>query len=137
MPSLRLNWATKPRVAVNVNPPQVEKFRSTMSISSFFSSLVGTLHADAPEEVNAPETEPQEEVAAEAEEEEPEDVHPKLLEEAQESPKCKAATQHFFHCQEKVQSGKGFKHEDCVEEMFHMMHCTNNEVAPKLFAKLR
>jgi len=71
------------------------------------------------------------------EEEEPEDIHPHLREEAQESPKCKAASQHFLHCQEKVHSGKGFKHEDCVEEMFHMMHCTDNEVAPKLFAKLR
>jgi hypothetical protein len=51
----------------------------TMSISSFFSSLVaGTLHADAPEESKVSEAEPQEEVAGEAEaaeeEEEPEDV---------------------------------------------------------------
>ncbi|KAF8498088.1 Non-heme 11 kDa protein of cytochrome bc1 complex [Russula emetica] len=111
-----------------------------MSISSFFSSLVaGTLHADAPEESKLSEAEPQEEeVTGEAEvaqeEEEPEDIHPQLREEAQESPKCKSATQHFLHCQEKVQSGKGFKHEDCVEEI--MMHCTDNEVAPKLFAKL-
>ena len=44
-------------------------------------------------------------------------IHPQLREEAQESSKCKAAAHHFFHCQEKVQSGKGFKHEDCVEEM--------------------
>jgi hypothetical protein len=51
----------------------------TMSISSFFSSLVaGTLHADAPEESKVSEAEPQEEVAGEVEaaeeEEEPEDV---------------------------------------------------------------
>lgn len=52
----------------------------TMSISSFFSSLVaGTLHADAPEESKVSEAEPQEEeVAGETEasqeEEEPEDV---------------------------------------------------------------
>jgi len=46
-----------------------------MSFSSFFSSLLGTLHADSPEEAKAPEPEPQEGVAAEgAEEEEPEDV---------------------------------------------------------------
>jgi len=112
------------------------------SISSFFSSLVGSLHADAPEEAKISEAQPQEEVVAveaDEDEEEPEDVrlpvlfvrgafplsqvfwacqiHPQLREEAQESPKCKAAAQHFFHCQEKVQSGKGFKHEDCVEEM--------------------
>ncbi|KAF8264861.1 ubiquinol-cytochrome C reductase hinge domain-containing protein [Lactarius quietus] len=112
-----------------------------MSLSSFFSSFVGTLYADAPEESEVVEAEPQEveEVVAEVEveEEEPEDIHPQLREEAQESTKCKAAAHHFFHCQEKVQSGKGFQHEDCVEEMFHMMHCTDNELAPKLFAKLR
>ncbi|KAI0262812.1 hypothetical protein BC834DRAFT_1027910 [Gloeopeniophorella convolvens] len=114
-----------------------------MSLSSFFSSFIGTVHADSPEE-KAPEEqkeesqeEPQEEAAEEAaeEEEDPEDIHPQLREEAQESPKCRAAAQHFFHCQEKVESGKGFKHEDCVEEI--MMHCTDNELAPKLFAKLR
>lgn len=114
-----------------------------MSLSSFFSSFVGTLHADAPEESKISEAEPQEveEVVAEVvevEEDDPEDVrslhrrwgfvtehrtvpcvqiHPQLREEAQESSKCKAAAHHFFHCQEKVQSGKGFKHEDCVEEM--------------------
>ena len=51
---------------------------TTMSLSSFFSSFVGTLHADAPEESKVQETEPQEveEAAAEveAEEDEPEDV---------------------------------------------------------------
>ncbi|KAH8981965.1 Non-heme 11 kDa protein of cytochrome bc1 complex [Lactarius hatsudake] len=95
-----------------------------MSLSSFFSSFVGTLHADAPEESKVAEPEPQqvEEAAAEAEEEKSKTIStcadsPPLREEAQESSKCKAATQHFFHCQEKVQSGKGFKHEDCVEEM--------------------
>ena len=46
-----------------------------MSLSSFFSSLVGTLHADAPEEAKAPEPEPPQDVAPqEPEEEEPEDV---------------------------------------------------------------
>ena len=49
-----------------------------MSLSSFFSSFVGTLHADAPEESKVQGTEPQEveEAAAEveAEEDEPEDV---------------------------------------------------------------
>ncbi|KAI0040099.1 hypothetical protein FA95DRAFT_1612055 [Auriscalpium vulgare] len=109
-----------------------------MSLSSFFSSFVGVVHADAPEEKSEPEAkeEPQEEEAKEEEEEEePEDIHPVLREEAQESAKCKPLTHHFLQCQERVQSGQGFKHEDCVEEI--MMHCTDNEVAPKLFAKLR
>ena len=112
-----------------------------MTFSSFFSSRVETIHADAPEEQKVSDVDSQEGVPADAqpeseEEEEPEDVclllffllvaepcflnpqiHPTLREEAQESSKCRAATQHFFHCQEKVQSGKGFKHEDCVEEM--------------------
>jgi hypothetical protein len=70
-----------------VSEPTSELRPVTMSISSFFSSLVaGTLHADAPEESNVSEAEPQqEEIAGEAEaapaqeeegpeEEEPEDV---------------------------------------------------------------
>ncbi|KAG8870721.1 hypothetical protein FRB97_009431 [Tulasnella sp. 331] len=39
------------------------------------------------------------------------------------------------HCQEKVNAGEGFKGEDCVEEF--MMHCVDNCIAPKLFAKLK
>ncbi|THH20925.1 hypothetical protein EW146_g515 [Bondarzewia mesenterica] len=88
-----------------------------MSLSSFLSSIVGVVHADAPEE-KPQEGEPQEAEAAEAEEEEePEDIHPQLREECQESAKCKPLTQHFLHCQEKVQAGEGYKGEDCVEEM--------------------
>jgi hypothetical protein len=46
-----------------------------MGISTIFSSLMGTLHADAPQEEKVPEAEPQETVAVEEpEEEEPEDV---------------------------------------------------------------
>jgi ubiquinol-cytochrome c reductase subunit 6 len=46
-----------------------------MSISTFFSSLVGTLHADAPQEEKIIEAEPQEAAAVEEPEEEgPEDV---------------------------------------------------------------
>jgi ubiquinol-cytochrome c reductase subunit 6 len=109
------------------------------------SSIVGAIYADAPQEQSLqtaesqeePPADPETEVQPEPEEEDPEDVrfflflfafliqshilnlqiHPTLREEAQESSKCKAAAQHFFHCQEKVLSGKGFKHEDCVEEM--------------------
>lgn len=51
-----------------------------MSVSSFFSYFVGTLHADAPEESQISEAEPQEVVeevevkVVEVEEEDPEDV---------------------------------------------------------------
>ncbi|KAA1477623.1 Non-heme 11 kDa protein of cytochrome bc1 complex [Dentipellis sp. KUC8613] len=109
-----------------------------MSLSSIFSAVFGgDIHADAPEE--KPEETPAEqpEEKEEEEEEEPEDIHPVLREECQESAKCKPLTEHFLHCQEKVQAGEGFKGEDCVEEMFHMMHCADNCVAPKLFSKLR
>ncbi|ETW80143.1 hypothetical protein HETIRDRAFT_410575 [Heterobasidion irregulare TC 32-1] len=110
-----------------------------MSLSSFFSSFIGIAHADAPEAKPESQQEGEEQKVeeAEAEEEEPEDIHPHLREECQESAKCKPLTQHFLHCQEKVQAGEGFPHEDCVEEIFHMMHCTDNCLAPKLFSKLR
>ena len=53
---------------------------STMSLSSVFSSFFQTVHADAPEEKEAPAQEPAEEPQAEEEEEEePEDVRPALF----------------------------------------------------------
>ncbi|KAI0341130.1 hypothetical protein BDW22DRAFT_1430280 [Trametopsis cervina] len=118
-----------------------------MSLSSLFSSFIPTIYADAPEEKPEAKSEPeeaeQEEPQAEAseaaeeeeEEEEPEDVLPALQEEAKESAACAAATKHFAHCQEKVGAGEGFHGETCVEEF--MMHCVDNYVAPKLFAKLK
>ncbi|KAJ8592367.1 hypothetical protein M405DRAFT_859809 [Rhizopogon salebrosus TDB-379] len=95
-----------------------------MSVSSFFSSFLNTVHGDAPEE-KQPESEPKEEEVAEAEEpskeseetEEVEDIHPVILEECKNSAACASLTRHFEHCQEKVQSGHGFKGEDCVEEL--------------------
>jgi len=127
-----------------------------MSISSFFSSYLPTVYADAPQEeekdqkeekedkeenVEEPEdkkeNDGEEAEAADEEEEEPEDVHPAIREECQSSTGCAALTKHFQHCQEKVEGGQGFKHEDCVEELFHMMHCVDNCAAPKLFSKLR
>ncbi|KAF9459522.1 ubiquinol-cytochrome C reductase hinge domain-containing protein [Collybia nuda] len=108
------------------------------SISSFFSSFLPVVHADSEEQPEQPtETKQEEAPAAEEEEEEPEDIHPTIREECKESAKCAALTKHFEHCQEKVQAGQGFKGEDCVEELFHMMHCVDECAAPKLFAKLR
>ncbi|KAF8883552.1 hypothetical protein BD779DRAFT_1539515 [Infundibulicybe gibba] len=107
-----------------------------MSLTSLFSSFF-TVHADAQEEsqvtqasaeVKEEEPEATEEAQEEEkveEEEEPEDIHPTLREECQNSTKCAALTKHFEHCQEKVQGGQGFKGEDC--------DC----VAPKLFSKLK
>lgn len=45
-------------------------------------------------------------------------LQPTIRDECRESPKCAALAKHFDHCQEKVQSGQGFKGEDCVEELY-------------------
>ncbi|KAJ8508700.1 hypothetical protein ONZ45_g9068 [Pleurotus djamor] len=89
-----------------------------MGVSSFFSSVFSTVYADEDKQVAEVQeaSEPAEEAAAEEEEEEPEDELPALREECQ-SGKCAALAKHFEHCQEKVQSGQGFKGEDCVEEL--------------------
>jgi len=114
-------------------------------IASFFSSFVSTVHADAPSDVDAPsdqDLQPTEQAvvvenAVAEEEPEPEDLHPSIREDCKASAKCAALTKHFEHCQEKVLSGQGFKGEDCVEELFHMMHCVDTAAAPKVFAQLR
>ncbi|KAG6823331.1 hypothetical protein H0H87_001348, partial [Tephrocybe sp. NHM501043] len=85
-----------------------------MSISSFLSSLLPVIHADSEEPTKEPEAS---KPAEEEEEEEPEDIHPTLREEVKQSAKIASITKHFEHCQEKVQSGQGFKGEDCVEEL--------------------
>ncbi|KAG1791107.1 Non-heme 11 kDa protein of cytochrome bc1 complex [Suillus plorans] len=114
-----------------------------MSVTSFFSSFFNTVHGDAPEE-KQPENETKEEEVAEAgepskeseeEEVEAEDIHPVIIEECKNSAACASLTRHFEHCQEKVQSGQGFKGEDCVEEL--LMHCADGCAAPKLFSKLK
>ncbi|EJD04743.1 Non-heme protein of cytochrome bc1 complex [Fomitiporia mediterranea MF3/22] len=120
-----------------------------MTFSTFWSSLVPTARCDEPEQkeeaekpeaeaenAEAEETSGKEEASEEDEEEEPEDPMVTLREECKESGACVKFSQHFEHCREKVEAGQGFKGEDCVEEMFHMMHCVDNCVAPKLFAKL-
>jgi len=81
--------------------------------------------------------EEKEEEEEEEEEDEPEDLQPVFREECQSSAKCAPLKQHFEHCQEKVQNGQGFKGEDCVEEMFHLMHCADECAGPRLFTKLR
>ncbi|KIK45715.1 hypothetical protein CY34DRAFT_77483 [Suillus luteus UH-Slu-Lm8-n1] len=115
-----------------------------MSVTSFFSYFVNTVHGDAPEEKQPDDKNIEEEVAEagepskeseEEEEVEAEDVHPIILEECKNSAACASLTRHFEHCQEKVQSGQGFKGEDCVEEL--MMHCADACAAPKLFSKLK
>lgn len=109
-------------------------------LSELFAALIPQAHAEekpAEETNNESKAEGGEEAKEEEEPEEPVDPADEIREECSETPECKGAKKHFEHCQEKVQSGQGFKHEDCVEEMFHMMHCVNECAAPKLFAKLK
>ncbi|PAV15627.1 Non-heme 11 kDa of cytochrome bc1 complex [Pyrrhoderma noxium] len=107
-----------------------------MSLSSLLSSIFPSASCDAPEEKEVAEKVAEEPEAEEEEEEEPEDPMVELREECQQG-SCAKFTHHFAHCQEKVEAGEGFKGEDCVEEMFHMMHCVDACVGPKLFAKLK
>jgi len=125
-------------------------------LSTLFSYLSPSIHADASTEESGPEEgkneksqevesqdeddsekkEDAEEEEEEEEEEEPEDLQPKLREECQTTAKCAPLKSHFEHCQEKVHAGQGFKGEDCVEELFHLMHCADECAGPKLFHKL-
>ncbi|KAI5821333.1 ubiquinol-cytochrome c reductase subunit 6 [Pyronema omphalodes] len=127
-----------------------------MTVASFFADLyesltVSDVHAEAPPaepEAEEPAQEKEEEVEEaapeeeEEEEDEPEDPMPALLEECEKTPACAPAKHHFDECVERVtaaaddENAKGPK-EDCVEEFFHLMHCTTQCAAPKLFAKLK
>ncbi|KAI5789085.1 ubiquinol-cytochrome c reductase subunit 6 [Geopyxis carbonaria] len=130
-------------------------------ISDFYSSLtVSEVHADASSseiEEQPTSEQPKESVKLdssvadekeqeveeeEEEEEEPEDPFPALQEECANSKECLPAKHHYDDCVERVTSAaesedsKGPK-EDCVEEFFHLMHCSTQCAAPKLFAKLK
>ncbi|RPB03966.1 Non-heme 11 kDa protein of cytochrome bc1 complex [Choiromyces venosus 120613-1] len=132
--------------------------------SDIYTSLtVSPVHADAPpaaeeqqetpsdskaEETKPAEPEPkveepaqEEEAEEEAEEEEPEDPMPAITDECSESKECKPAKHHYDECVDRVTAAaeseaKGPK-EDCVEEFFHLMHCSAQCAAPKLWAKLK
>ncbi|KAJ7444973.1 Non-heme 11 kDa protein of cytochrome bc1 complex [Mycena galericulata] len=118
-----------------------------MGLGSFISSLLPTTHADSEEEekpadnanakedTNSNEGEEEAPKEEEAEEEEPEDAHPGIRAACEARAECAPLKHHFEKCQEKVQSGQGFKGEDCVEEI--MMHCSEACAAPQVFAKLR
>ncbi|KAF8305836.1 Non-heme 11 kDa protein of cytochrome bc1 complex, partial [Clavulina sp. PMI_390] len=123
------------------------------NMSSSLSSFIGSLFASEPihnDEAPAPDASKEDASAAEesedkasdeapAEEEEeddPEDIAPALREECEVTPACSGYKKHFDHCTETVNDGKGFKHEDCVEELCDLMHCVDNCVAPRLFSKL-
>lgn len=67
-----------------------------------------------------------------------------LREECTKSKHCQPYVHHYEECVERVtkaQEQEGYEHqaykEDCVEEYFHLQHCVNDCVAPKLFYKLK
>lgn len=59
-----------------------------------------------------------------------------IREECAQSSKCSKYKRHFDHCQERVLGGKGDHGEDCVEELFHLMHCVDECATPKIASKL-
>ncbi|KAJ7688838.1 hypothetical protein B0H17DRAFT_1202706 [Mycena rosella] len=85
---------------------------------SGIGSSLPTIHADSPEEKHITETEAPAEYASG---------------ERRGAPAFTAPPREPRR--EKVQAGQGFKGEDCVEEMFHVVHCKC--VAPQVFPKLR
>lgn len=77
-------------------------------------------------------------------EEENEDPLDKMREECVKTAACKPFDHHFHECIERVtkeQEEPDYEHkhykEDCVEEFFHLQHCVNDCVAPRLFNKLK
>ncbi|ORY05981.1 Non-heme 11 kDa protein of cytochrome bc1 complex [Basidiobolus meristosporus CBS 931.73] len=80
------------------------------------------------------EEQPEEVEEEEEEEEEPEDTKPQLEEECAQSSKCAGYGHHLEECAARVANGAN---ENCVEEFFHLQHCIDACVAPKLFAGLQ
>lgn len=78
------------------------------------------------------------------EDEEEADPLDTLREECTATEACKPFNHHFHECVERVTKemeeedyeSKHYK-EDCIEEFFHLQHCVNDCVAPRLFAKLK
>jgi len=137
-------------VVAVVSESSHSSLKMASTVAAFFSSfLPEPLHNDAPapepeakpdavEEASdaEPSAEAAETQAEEEEEAEPQDPAPGIREECAATAACAPFNHHFVHCTEKVTEGKGFPHEDCVEELFHLMHCVDNCLAPRLFSKL-
>ncbi|KAG7809489.1 hypothetical protein KL921_003486 [Ogataea angusta] len=78
------------------------------------------------------------------EEEEAGDPMDALRKQCSETKECAHHVHHYQECVERVTKEmeepgydeKEYK-EDCVEEFFHLQHCINDCVAPKLFYKLK
>ncbi|KAK6459274.1 ubiquinol-cytochrome c oxidoreductase subunit 6 [Scheffersomyces xylosifermentans] len=130
-------------------------------LRDLIESVVPAAYAEEPEEeeeeVEESTEESSEEATEESEEDDDEDededdededelVDPlvTLSEECASTEACKPFNHHFHECIERVtkeseEEGYAEKHykEDCVEEFFHLQHCINDCVAPRLFHKLK
>ncbi|KAF9923463.1 hypothetical protein FBU30_006500 [Linnemannia zychae] len=99
---------------------------------SFITDLLPTVYAEEKHE-EAP-VEVEEEVAVEeVEEEEPEDIKPAIEEACGETAACTPLKHHLEECTKRVEDGA---HEDCIEELYHFLHCVNECAVPKYFNKL-
>lgn len=96
--------------------------------------------------IDSDEDEDEDEDDEDEDEDEEEIVDPldTLREECTNTETCKPHLHHFEECIERVtkeQQEEGYEHklykEDCVEEFFHLQHCVNDCVAPRLFNKLK
>ncbi|RHZ75170.1 hypothetical protein Glove_217g21 [Diversispora epigaea] len=91
------------------------------------SKIEGTEEAGGGEEGGAETTEESSEEIV--------DVKEAIDEACGDSTACKPFKHHLEQCTERVEAGG--THENCVEELFHFLHCVNNCAAPKLFEKLK
>ncbi|SPO24939.1 related to QCR6 - ubiquinol--cytochrome-c reductase 17K protein [Ustilago trichophora] len=131
-----------PSSSVTVTLPVAGEESVFSSVSSFFSSLLPVAHAeeessdDAEESEEKESEEEDEEEEEEEDEDEPEDPAPAIYEECEKSKACAPLKHHFDECSKRVEEGKGYEGENCIEEFFHLAHCAQECTAPKLFAKL-
>ncbi|PWN53657.1 Non-heme 11 kDa protein of cytochrome bc1 complex [Violaceomyces palustris] len=108
------------------------------NVTSFVTSLFPVAHAEEEKEESEEQEGAETEGADEEEEDEEEEDEPApaIYEECENSKKCAPAKHHFDECQARVEAGKGFEGENCIEEFFHLAHCAQECTAPKLFSKL-
>ncbi|KAF9288278.1 hypothetical protein BGZ88_008228 [Linnemannia elongata] len=101
---------------------------------SFITDLFPTVYAEEEKHEEVVAEEAEEEVAvAEEEEEEPEDIKPEIEEACGETSACAPLKHHLEECTKRVEDGA---HEDCIEELYHFLHCVNECAVPKYFNKL-
>ncbi|KAF9150245.1 ubiquinol--cytochrome-c reductase subunit 6 [Linnemannia schmuckeri] len=102
---------------------------------SFITDLFPAVYAEEKKHEEVAAEEAEEEVAAveEEEEEEPEDIKPEIEEACGETSACAPLKHHLEECTKRVEGGA---HEDCIEELYHFLHCVNECAVPKYFNKL-